>query len=59
MTSHVDWAIAEKCLSKHFDKGLTFSTTPLEVSGTAVLLPATAPIRNVCLMCCNRAMRCT
>jgi hypothetical protein len=31
---HVDWALAEKCLSKHFDKGLTFSTTPLEVSDT-------------------------
>ncbi|CAK9782518.1 actin cytoskeleton organization and biogenesis-related protein [Cutaneotrichosporon oleaginosum] len=30
LTMHVDWALAEKCLSKHFDKGLTFSTTPLE-----------------------------
>lgn len=30
LTSHVDWALAEKCLVKHFDKGLTFSTTPLE-----------------------------
>lgn len=30
LTSHVDWALAEKCLVKHFGKGLTFSTTPLE-----------------------------
>ncbi|KAK4689515.1 inositol-hexakisphosphate/diphosphoinositol-pentakisphosphate 1-kinase, partial [Tremellales sp. Uapishka_1] len=30
MTSHVDWDIAEKCMMKHFDKGLSFSTTPLE-----------------------------
>jgi inositol hexakisphosphate/diphosphoinositol-pentakisphosphate kinase len=32
LTAHVDYDLARQCLSKHFDKGLSFSTTPLEVS---------------------------
>ena len=30
LTSHIDWDLAKDCLSKHFGKGLSFSTTPLE-----------------------------
>jgi inositol hexakisphosphate/diphosphoinositol-pentakisphosphate kinase len=32
LTSHVDYELARNCFSKHFGKGLSFSTTPLEVS---------------------------
>lgn len=32
LTSHVDFDLAHQCFSKHFDKDLSFSTTPLEVS---------------------------
>lgn len=32
LTSHVDYDFAKQCFSKHFDKGLSFSTTPLEVN---------------------------
>ncbi len=28
----MDYDLARQCISKHFDKGLSFSTTPLEVS---------------------------
>ncbi|WVQ81892.1 hypothetical protein IAT38_004019 [Cryptococcus sp. DSM 104549] len=30
MSSHIDYELARQCFSKHFDKGLSFSTTPLE-----------------------------
>jgi hypothetical protein len=30
LTSHVDWDLAKQCFSKHFGKGFSFSTTPLE-----------------------------
>ncbi len=36
LTSHIDYDTAVQALSKHFDKGLSFSTTPLE--GDAVYL---------------------
>lgn len=32
LTSHIDYDLAKSCLSKHFGKGLSFSTTPLEAS---------------------------
>lgn len=32
LTSHVDFDVALESLTKHFNKGLSFSTTPLEVS---------------------------
>ncbi|WWC63211.1 uncharacterized protein I303_105811 [Kwoniella dejecticola CBS 10117] len=30
LSSHIDYDLARQCFSKHFDKGLSFSTTPLE-----------------------------
>jgi len=36
LSSHVDYDLAKQCFSKHFGKGLSFSTTPLEVSGISV-----------------------
>ncbi|WWC90767.1 uncharacterized protein L201_005704 [Kwoniella dendrophila CBS 6074] len=30
LSSHIDYELARQCFSKHFDKGLSFSTTPLE-----------------------------
>lgn len=32
LSSHIDYELARQCFSKHFNKGLSFSTTPLEVS---------------------------
>jgi hypothetical protein len=32
LTGHLDYDLAKQCFSKHFGKGLSFSTTPLEVS---------------------------
>lgn len=32
LSSHIDYELARQCFSKHFEKGLSFSTTPLEVS---------------------------
>jgi len=31
LSSHIDYDLAKQCFSKHFGKGLSFSTTPLEV----------------------------
>ncbi|OXH31661.1 cortical actin cytoskeleton protein asp1 [Cryptococcus neoformans] len=30
LSSHIDYELARQCFSKHFNKGLSFSTTPLE-----------------------------
>ncbi|WVO13422.1 hypothetical protein L204_101037 [Cryptococcus depauperatus] len=30
LSSHIDYELAQQCFSKHFGKGLSFSTTPLE-----------------------------
>lgn len=53
LTSHVDWTMAEKSLSKHFGKGLTFSTTPLE--GDEVYLQKTVHDEAVLPLSLNRA----
>ena len=36
LTSHVDYDLARECFSKHFGKGLSFSTTPLEVGALTI-----------------------
>ncbi|ORX38575.1 actin cytoskeleton organization and biogenesis-related protein [Kockovaella imperatae] len=52
LSSHVEYELARQCFSKHFDKGLSFSTTPLE--GDAVYLKKAVQDESVLPLNLNR-----